>query len=300
MPSSSSRIVAVFGATGRQGSSVVEALLADGTFAPRAITRNPDSETALKLKERGVEVVKGDNGDKASLVAALQGCEAVFGVTVPHIPPFRNAGQSELIQGKNMVDAAKEAHVEFFIFSSLPGLKKLSGGKYSGSIFDDKADTEEYLKASGLANATIHLGAFFETHHTLTKTSSGFDLAHFGPDTPQPFTWIKHDVGESVLAILKNYTDPSKGVSGKTYQVVTAVMAYTALVALTAKALGVEVTFTSLPTTGIPQFDEMALRYCEYSSILPTSPVPNPDLVALGAKFSTVEQFMEDVKERYS
>lgn len=58
----------------------MEALLKDGTFTPRAITRNPESDVSLKLKGMGAEVIKGDSGDKASLVAALRGSEAVFAV----------------------------------------------------------------------------------------------------------------------------------------------------------------------------------------------------------------------------
>jgi uncharacterized protein YbjT (DUF2867 family) len=64
------------------GSAVARALLKEGTFAPRAITRNPESAAALKLKAEGIEVVRGDALDKASLVAALRGSEAVFGVRI--------------------------------------------------------------------------------------------------------------------------------------------------------------------------------------------------------------------------
>ncbi|KZP02738.1 NmrA-like protein, partial [Athelia psychrophila] len=74
-----SRIVAVFGATGTQGSSVVNALLQDKTFSPRAITRNPSSDAAKALAARGVEVVTGDLWDKESIRKAVAGCEAVFG-----------------------------------------------------------------------------------------------------------------------------------------------------------------------------------------------------------------------------
>jgi uncharacterized protein YbjT (DUF2867 family) len=59
---------------------VVDALLKDGSFVPRAISRDPESEASKKLKARGVEVVKGDPVDKASLVSALRGSEAVFAV----------------------------------------------------------------------------------------------------------------------------------------------------------------------------------------------------------------------------
>ncbi|KAJ6452645.1 hypothetical protein C8R45DRAFT_847709, partial [Mycena sanguinolenta] len=47
---------------------------------PRAITRDPDSEASKMLKARGVELVKADAVERASLVAALHGSEAVFAV----------------------------------------------------------------------------------------------------------------------------------------------------------------------------------------------------------------------------
>lgn len=108
----STRIVTVFGATGKQGtalvashsanrvspsrigSSVVNALLADGTFIPRAVTRNPNSEAALKLKQLGAEVVKGDLWDVASLKNAMKGAEGVFGVTRILLPSIMIEGPS--------------------------------------------------------------------------------------------------------------------------------------------------------------------------------------------------------------
>lgn len=74
-------IVAVAGALGVQGSSVVRALLADGTFAVRALTRKPDSEKAQALKAQGVEVVKADYHDPPSLVKAYEGVYGVFAIT---------------------------------------------------------------------------------------------------------------------------------------------------------------------------------------------------------------------------
>ncbi|KAJ7605262.1 hypothetical protein DFH06DRAFT_979257 [Mycena polygramma] len=62
---SSPRIVTVFGATGLQGTSGVNAILVDGTFTARAVTRNPASETAKKWSERGAQVAKTDLMEKA-------------------------------------------------------------------------------------------------------------------------------------------------------------------------------------------------------------------------------------------
>ena len=50
-------IVVVTGATGQQGGGVVDALLDDGKWTVRAITRSPDSEKAKALSQRGVEVI---------------------------------------------------------------------------------------------------------------------------------------------------------------------------------------------------------------------------------------------------
>jgi len=269
--------------------------------------RNPDSEAALKLKTQGVEVVKGDGLDKDSLVGALRGSEAVFGVTTPIWPlKAEGEGPNELVWGKNMVNAAKEAGVKFFIWSSTPSVKKLSGGKYTNVLhYEQKAVVEEYLKSSGMANASIHLGGFLENYWKfglLKKTDAGFDVAvpHFSTTDRQAFTWVEQAVPATVLALLKNYTDPSKNISGKTYPIVNENIPYAELAALTGKALGVEVTFTAAPAIGEAAFDEMYKSHAEYSGLFTATPVPNPDLVALGVKFGTIQEFLEtEVKPRF-
>ncbi|KAJ7738391.1 hypothetical protein B0H16DRAFT_1424930 [Mycena metata] len=318
----SSRVVAVLGATGLQGSAVVERLLNDGTFIPRAITRDPESEASRKLKARGVEVVKGDSGDKASLVNALRGTEAVFAMTLPS-PLTLVEMPSEETQGRNIVAAAKEVGVKFFVFSSLPSLKRISGGKYSnvahydGAISGgrpltpcsplntDKEEIEQYLKASDLAYASLHLGGFTSNlwrRNTLKKTPTGFNISipKYSPTALQAFTWVENNVPEATITLLKNYDDPSRDISGKVYPVVTATMSYPDLAGMIAKTLKAEVTFTTLESSGIPVLDEMFAAQSEYNGLYTSTPVPNPDLAALGAQFGTMEEFMEtQVKHRF-
>ncbi|KAJ7769126.1 hypothetical protein DFH07DRAFT_880539 [Mycena maculata] len=302
-----SRIVSVFGATGLQGSAVIKTLLKDGTFVPRAITRNPDAEAAQKLNQSGVEVVKGDSLDKASLVNALRGSEAVFAVTFPIFPlKAEGEGPNEVVQGKNIVDAAKEAGVKFFIFTGMPSINRISGGKYKNVLhYDQKEVVEEYLKSSGLANASLHLGGFLEnlwTRPLLKKTPTGFNFAviNYTATDVEAFTWVERDVSAAVLALLKNYTDPSKNISGKSYPVVNANIPYSELATMTGKTLGTEVTFTTAPPMGMAPIDEMFSAHAEYSGLYTATPVPNPDLVALGVKFGTIEEFLEtEVKPRF-
>lgn len=80
-----SKILTVFGATGNQGGSVINAVLRhpelSKVYKLRAVTRDPNKGSALKLKERGVEVVQADQDDLPSLREAVRGSHAVFGVT---------------------------------------------------------------------------------------------------------------------------------------------------------------------------------------------------------------------------
>ncbi|KAJ7036688.1 hypothetical protein C8F04DRAFT_1257577 [Mycena alexandri] len=282
---SSARIVSVFGATGLQGSAVVDALLKDGTFVPRAITRDPNSATSLKLKARGVQVVRGDSLDKISLVTALDGSEAVFAVTVVNSP--RVDGQDEVTQGRNLVDAAKKVGVKFFIWTSLPGVKRITGGKLQNcSHFDDKEIVQEYLNSSGLVHANLMLPAFLEnlwSYDILKKTDTGYTFAlPLHSRKKLQFAWIERD-----------------NINGKAYPVVNAKVSHAELAEKIGQVLGVEVTYTQSPPMGIEEMDEMWAFVDEYEGYY-TTPIPNPDLVALGMKFSTVDEFLNaEVKARY-
>ncbi|KAJ7770031.1 hypothetical protein B0H16DRAFT_1881825 [Mycena metata] len=299
----SARIVSVFGATGIQGSAVVGALLKQGTFTPRAITRNPDSEASQKLKARGVEVAQANSLDKASLVRALRGSEAVYAVTLPSFPPVE--GKDEVTQGKNMIDAAKEVGVKFFVWPSVPSVKKVSGGKYQNCTqYDHKEIVAQYLKTSGLPHAILLIPAFLENywkHNHLKKTDTGYDVAlpQFPATSLQNFVWVERDLPAATITLLKNYTDASKGILGKEYPVITGRMTYAELTARTAKVLGAEVSYTITPPTGMKPVDEMWAFLAEYNGYY-TTPIANPDLVALGMKFGTIDEFLEvEVRARY-
>jgi len=73
-----------------------------------------DKATQLKQKYPAIEVVQGDLNDNESIKAALKGAYGVFAVT-----NFWEAFQGETTQGKALVDAAKEAGVKHFIWSTL-------------------------------------------------------------------------------------------------------------------------------------------------------------------------------------
>ncbi|KAJ7278856.1 NmrA-like family-domain-containing protein [Mycena rebaudengoi] len=275
-------VITIFGATGTQGSSVLTAVLADGKFTPRAVTRNPDSDSSKALKAKGVQVVKANLFDKESVKEALKGSDIVFGVTNfwdPEVFPADHAGKGEIEQGKNLVDAAKEVGIKFFIWSTLPNATKISNGKYSQVYHvDNKAIVEDYLKESGVPNASIGPGWFAENLWkigALKKTAEGYiiPVPRFTAESFQVITWVSRDLGEAVLALAKNYSDPSKGVGENL------------------STIGAKVSFAPIETAGLAEIDDMYSFQAEYD-MYPELTVPNQDLLALGAKLGTLEEFI--------
>src|SRR6266436_1568215 len=103
----SDRTILITGVTGKQGGAVARALEGAG-FNLRGLTRKPDSEPAAVLAHQGVEIIKGDLDDEASLRRALAGAWGVFGV--------QNAGEvgfeREDAQGKRLSTRRCEDRVQ--------------------------------------------------------------------------------------------------------------------------------------------------------------------------------------------
>jgi hypothetical protein len=113
------KTIIVIGATGSQGKGLVNALVNDGAFNVRAITRHPD-----KYSGKAHEVVFGDLTNLESLKDAFKNAYGVFVVT-----NFWE-GADEIAQGKNAVDAAKAAGIEHFVWSTLPNVESISKGDF--------------------------------------------------------------------------------------------------------------------------------------------------------------------------
>jgi uncharacterized protein YbjT (DUF2867 family) len=145
------KLIAVIGATGQQGASVVHALQSSSRFKVRALSRNPD-------KHRGLadEVGKADLNLPETLKAAFAGAHGVFLVT-----NFWEKGTDELKQATAAVRAAKEAGVKHFIWSTLPNVEEISAGKFEVPHFTGKAQIDRIVKEAGFANHTFVIAPFY-------------------------------------------------------------------------------------------------------------------------------------------
>src|SRR6185369_1410999 len=151
MLSNNKKPIAVIGATGQQGGGVVRALQASGQFKVRALTRNPD-----KHRELAEEVVEADLGKPETLKAAFEGAHGVFLVT-----NFQEAGSNELKQATAAISAAKDAGVKHFVWSTLPDVEAISGGKFNVPHFTGKSKIDRVVKDGGFENYTFVVAPFY-------------------------------------------------------------------------------------------------------------------------------------------
>jgi len=145
------KLIAVIGATGHQGGAVVRALLASGQFKVRALSRNPG-----KHRELADEVVEADLNRPETLKAAFEGAHGVFLVT-----NFGEAGNDEFKQATAAVRAAKDAGVKHFVWSTLPNVEAISGGRFDVPHFTGKAKVDRVVTEAGFANHTFVIAPFF-------------------------------------------------------------------------------------------------------------------------------------------
>src|SRR5438445_11565925 len=145
------KLIAVVGATGRQGGAVVRALQAVNQFKVRALTRNP-----AKHREVADEVIQADLNRPETLRAAFAGAHGVFLVTNPW-----EQGTNEIEQATAAIRAAKDACVKHFVWSTLPDVEGISGGKLHVAHFTGKAKVDRVVKEAGFPNHTFVIAPFY-------------------------------------------------------------------------------------------------------------------------------------------
>src|ERR1700750_2718563 len=162
------RTILITGVTDNQGGAVAPALQGAG-FHLRGLTRKPDSEPAAALSRQGVDIVRGDLDDEASLRRALARAWGVFGV--------QNAAQAgaegEEAQGKRLAVLAREAGVEHYVYTSVGSADKRTGIPH----FDNKWRIEETVRGLGFPSHVILRPVFFMENLLAPYSLQGSTLA---------------------------------------------------------------------------------------------------------------------------
>jgi uncharacterized protein YbjT (DUF2867 family) len=151
MSSTNAQVIAVVGATGHQGGGVVRALRDGGQFKVRALSRHPGQYRGL-----GDEVVEADLSRPETLAAAFQSAQGVFLVT-----NFWEKGADERKQATAAVRAAQDAGVKHMIWSTLPDVEAISGGKFNVPHFTGKARIDRIVQEAGFVHHTFVIAPFY-------------------------------------------------------------------------------------------------------------------------------------------
>jgi len=133
------KLILVTGATGQQGGVVAKTLLSKGQKI-RVMTRKP--EKAAALAKAGAEVVKGDLTNEPDLRAALRGIHGVFAMSTP----FEAGMEAEVRQGVMLADAAKQAGVAHYVYTSVGSAHRHTGISH----FESKWEVEQHIAKLGL------------------------------------------------------------------------------------------------------------------------------------------------------
>ncbi|KAJ6555207.1 NAD(P)-binding protein [Mycena vulgaris] len=207
---STAPLVAVVGATGNQGGSVIKALAeSDKAYRVRAFTRDATKPAAQDLGKLGVEVVTVSLvvENKDVVYKALSGADVAFLVTNfwEHVD-----SNKEIDEGKLLIDAAKAGGVSRIVWSGLPSVTELSEGRYKHVYhFDGKASVTAYARQSGVPFVDLQAGFYganFLTHPiNLMKQDDGSFAIPWPvkPTTMVPFIDTEEDYGLFVRTVLE-------------------------------------------------------------------------------------------------
>lgn len=150
-------MVLVAGASGTLGSAIADRLLYAGRPV-RVLTR--DAARVQRLVARGGTVAIGDITDRPSVDRTMAGVTHVITTANAFMVPARDAVERVDVQGnRNLIDAAKAAGVQQFVFTSA----LLPEPYLRIDYFAAKRRTEDYLRASGVPYTILRPTAFMET-----------------------------------------------------------------------------------------------------------------------------------------
>lgn len=241
-------LILVTGATGQQGGAVAAALLRKEQRV-RVLTRSPSKASALS--KAGAEVVKGDLTNEADLQAALRGVDGVFAMSTP----FEGGMEAEVRQGIVMADAAKQAGVTHYVFTSVASANHNTGIPH----FESKWKIERHIRHIGLRATVLRPAGFMENFKTFYAPSKEGELwVPLRPTTKLQMVAVK-DIGEFGAAA---FLDPDR-FSGLDIDLAGDALTMPEAAALWSRVSGREIQFRQIPDDQVTKLmgDDMARMF---------------------------------------
>lgn len=271
------KTIAVLGATGSQGGGMVRALLDDGTFAVRALTRDPSSPKGVALADAGAQVVAADLDDEASLSDAFDGIHGAFVVTNYWAPEEdgRSRAERELAQARSAARALGRAGARHVVWSTLEdtrgrfaddaAIPDVEG--YKVPHFDAKAEADEFF--AELPTTYLRTTLFYENFANSFPPMRGDDggLILGVPIADRPLAGIAvEDIGRTALGVFHR----GDALVGQRVGIAGDILTGDGYAAALTEALGEKVTYRPLTfdqfrAQGFPSAVEMGNMFQYYA-----------------------------------
>jgi uncharacterized protein YbjT (DUF2867 family) len=248
------KTIVVIGATGSQGKGVIGALVNRGAFRVRAVTRNPEAYSG-----QAHEAVRANLDDMASLKSAFENAYGVFAVT-----NFWE-GADEFAQGKNAVEAAKEAGVQHFIWSTLPDVESISHGEFDVPHFTGKAKVDALVKSAGFQYHTFVQAPFYYQNFGGMLSPQPKDDGTIGwtlPIDPAQKAIHMSDINDLGKVVARAFLQPDAVGNGSYLSLATELNSFNDILAAF-KANGKDYSFTRVPGEVFSTFFEGAKELTE-------------------------------------
>ncbi|KAL2016702.1 hypothetical protein VTK56DRAFT_3165 [Thermocarpiscus australiensis] len=223
------KTIAVINASGRQAASLIRVATAVG-YHVRAQLRNLEGVVATEVATNpNVTVLRGELYTKESPAEATQvdvtqnGPISGIGVNHSLISELFRGAQLAFINttfygdevkiGEALADAAKEAGIQHYIYSSMPDHHAYNKDWPSLPLWASKHKVEEYVKKIGLPATFVYTGIYNNNFTSLPYPLFCTELqpdgswiwqAPFHPDVKLPWLDAEHDVGPAILQIFKD------------------------------------------------------------------------------------------------
>ena len=237
------RTILITGVTGHQGGAVARALKGSG-FRLRGLTRKPEREQAAVLARDGVEIVKGDLDDEATLRRTLAGVWGVFGVQ----NSWEAGVEGEEAQGKRLASLARETGVEHYVYTSVGSAHKRTGVPH----FDNKWRIEETVRGLGFPSHVILRPVFFMENLLAPSSLQGDKLSSaLKPDTKLQMIAVD-DIGWFGA---RAFTDHAV-LNRREIDLAGDVRTMAEAAAILAKALNRPIAFVQIPIEQVRQYSE--------------------------------------------
>ncbi|EAW15298.1 NmrA/HSCARG family protein [Aspergillus clavatus NRRL 1] len=275
----STPLITVFGATGNQGGAVAKSLLKNPSFKVRALTRNPDSAASQALAAQGAQIQQANGFSSESMLEAFRGSWGVFVNINSDDKEIKSQGLTEFDLGRTIVDAAAEAGVRHFIFSTGPDCHAITQGKVKMNAADSKYKIEQYARQIERFESVSFICAAWFLENFLVKEmapifggfphvpdSEGFltfVAPKWGGKEDVPFVSIADDFGDIVQGML---LDPLRW-NGQVIHGCSDICSFEDLVSGFEKLSGQKSRFQPLPswedfdTHGIPELQDTKMMF---------------------------------------